>query len=451
MAGMVQIAAYLALSSLALSWVALFNRAPLVFPDTISYANAALKGEVPGLFSVFYSYFILPLHQGVTFWPVVFVQGAILAHLLYLTARTVLGGRIGMADMLLIVLALAVFSSLPWLTGQVMPDALTPVVALGLYLLAFSNGELSCGELVYVGALTAFAISSHLSHVPIAAGLIVILVVLRLFYGRAKPSFGRVALRLALPLILALAGMLTVNWLDSQELRLARNSNVFLLAKWIDEGPALAYLKETCPGTGYALCAYLHDLEAATSDHLKWSGNSPFYRAGGFDALEREAGQIVRGTLVSHPIEIMRQAVIDFGEQLTRFQTGDGLTQNFTKLVAEHLTPVYGAELPRLLLESRQGRGELPIDAFRLLHSVALALSAGFLVYLLLFARSYVPPELQCFAIFVFAAVVVNAAATGALSGPYDRYLARVVWLIVFAALMGLVQLLRTQSARGSL
>jgi hypothetical protein len=27
----------------------------------------------------------------------------------------------------------------------------------------------------------------------------------------------------------------------------ARNSNVFLLAKWVDEGPALSYLKRACP------------------------------------------------------------------------------------------------------------------------------------------------------------------------------------------------------------
>ena len=60
--------------SVMLSWVALFNHAPLVFADSLGYATAALRGEVTGLFSIFYSVLILPLHQGVTLWPVVFVK-----------------------------------------------------------------------------------------------------------------------------------------------------------------------------------------------------------------------------------------------------------------------------------------------------------------------------------------------------------------------------------------
>jgi len=38
----------------------------------------------------------------------------------------------------------------------------------------------------------------------------------------------------------------------------------------------------------------------------------------------------------------------------------------------------------------------------------------------------------------VAAGLVVNAAATGGLSGPYDRYFARVVWLVGFVALLSL-------------
>lgn len=50
----------------------------------------------------------------------------------------------------------------------------------------------------------------------------------------------------------------------------ARNSNVFLLAKWVDEGPALTYLTRACPTAGYALCAHLEELKGLTHDDLKW-------------------------------------------------------------------------------------------------------------------------------------------------------------------------------------
>ena len=53
-------------ASVMLSWVALFNHAPLVFSDTIAYATAALRHEIPGFVSVYYGILILPLHQGIT-------------------------------------------------------------------------------------------------------------------------------------------------------------------------------------------------------------------------------------------------------------------------------------------------------------------------------------------------------------------------------------------------
>ena len=434
---------YLALASLALSWVALFNRAPLVFADTVGYATAALGGWLPGFFSVFYSVFILPLHWGSSLWPVVFVQGAIIAHLLYLTARTVSRASTGKGSILVVVIALAVFSSLPWLTGEIMPDIFTPVVAIGLYLIAFQGRGLGRGEIVYVSALTAFAISTHLSHVPIAAGLILLLLVLRFaFETREKPTLGRVAGRLAIPFLVAIAAMFAVNWFATHGVTLARNSNAFLLAKWIDEGPALAYLKESCPSKGYTLCAHLDELEGKTHAYLKWSADSPLRKLG-FDALEPEARDIVRGTLFSRPFQIVHRGLIDFAIQLSRFQTGDGLSREFAKLVSHHLTPHYGAEVAQSILASRQGRGQLPLTEIRIVHSLALAVAAGFLLYILLLRRNAVTPDLLVFSVFVFGAVVWNAAATGALSGPYDRYLARVVWLIDFAAILGLLQLTR--------
>lgn len=435
-------AAYLLVASVMLSWVALFNGAPLVFPDTISYATAAFQREVPGLFSIFYSIFILPLHQGSTFWPVVFVQGAILAHLLYFTARTVARDRVGKFDMLLIISALAVLSSLPWVTSEVLPDVFASVVLLGLFLLAFADDELSRGELVYVGVLTAFAIASHLSHVPIAAGLILLCIALRIFLLHRLTHIGLWTAWLILPLIVAAVSMVAVNVLNSRTFVLARNSNVFLLAKWIDEGPALSYLKESCPQAGYALCEHLGELEGKSHDQLKWAGNSPFKRVGTFDELEPEARKIVRGTLYSHPYEILRQMFVDAGFQLTRFQAGDGLTPEFARLVGEHVGSVYGTEVGRPVLESKQARDELPIAQFRYVHLIGLAIAAG----LCLWCWPRLSPELSLLYVFVFGALVWSAVLTGALSGPYDRYFARVIWLVCFVALLGLFHLARRQT-----
>jgi hypothetical protein len=425
-----------------LSWVALFNGAPLVFSDTLSYSTAAYEGKIPGLFSIFYSAFILPLHQGVTFWPVVFIQAAILAHLLYLTARAVTHGKISHIDMTVIVFALAVFSSLPWVIGEVLPDVFTPVVLLGLFLLSFGEKELSRAELIYVGILTTFAISTHLSHIPIAAGLIVLCFALRVFVARQRTQIWRWTARLVLPLVIAVGSMIAVNVASSQSFVLARNSNVFLLAKWIDEGPALAYLRESCPEAGYALCDHLGELAGKTHDQLKWSGDSPFTKIGTFDQFEPEARAIVRGTLYSHPYEIFHKALVDAGLQLTRFQAGDGVTQEFARWVGEHVGRVYGGDVGRSFLESKQARGDLPVALFRKLHLIGLAITGAFCL-LCLRRRRLLTLEWSLLFFFVLVGVVWSASVTGALSGPYDRYLARIIWLVCFVGLVGPFHLVR--------
>lgn len=431
-------AAMVLCGSLVLSWVALFNGAPLVFADTGAYATAALAHEMPGMFSVFYSYLILPLHQGISLWPVVFVQAAVLTHLLYLTARCVSGGAIGRRETLLIVAALSIVTSLPWITGEVMPDVLTPVLLLTVFLLTFCSGELAFWEMIYLAVLTAAAVTAHFSHVPIAAGLIILALFMRFVLLRDQLPFARLSALLLVPFIAAVAAMVTVNWLDTGKVGLSRDSNVFFLAKLIDEGPALWYLQDSCPDAGYELCGQLAALPGRTQDDLKWASDSPFNKIGSFDDLEPEAKRIVSATLAAYPIELLEGALLDTGRQLLHADTGDGLSADFAQMVAERVRPLYtdGPELADSLVQSRQGTGELPLQQFQVLHRGFLIIALGFVAWALVARRRQFPAKLVLFAVFVAAGLLVNAAVTGGLSGPYDRYFARVVWLVGFVALL---------------
>src|SRR5262249_15268868 len=153
---------------------------------TISYATDALNRIVPGLFSPYYGILILPLHAGVTLWPVVFAQGALWGHLLYLIVRCVFGQSLAGARALFMSATLSLFSSLPWFTGQIMPDVFTPVLVCGMFLLAFCSDRLNRVEMVYIGALTTAAITTHLSHVPIALGLVLLCLLLRVFFAPSQ-------------------------------------------------------------------------------------------------------------------------------------------------------------------------------------------------------------------------------------------------------------------------
>jgi hypothetical protein len=436
--------------ALMLSWVALFNHAPLVFADTSAYATAAIQREIPGMFSVFYSFLILPLHQGITLWPVVFVQGAIMAHLLWLVLRCVSEGSVSKTETLLIIAVLCVFSSLPWITGEIMPDVFSPVLLLGLFLLGFCSRQLGRFERVYLVVLTTAAITTHFSHVPIALGLILLCLMVWPFVAHDVVPLRRAAMLVLTPWLLAVSCMLTVNWLDSREIGLARNSSVFLLAKWIDDGPALSYLESACPAAGYALCAYVKELHGLTHDDLKWQADSPFQKIGTFDQLEPEARRIVWSTLRTHTPEILQRAILDAGRQLFQFATGDGLSPYFAQMVADRVYPFFGPEVANSLLNSKQGQGRLPVGDFSQLHLVAVILAVVFGAWTVVARRQWLPGKLVTLYAFVIAGVVWNATVTGGLSGPYDRYLARVIWLLCFAALIGYRYVALKKKPRGN-
>lgn len=427
--------AVVAFSSVLMSWVAIFNGAPLVFSDTMSYAVAALRREVPGMYSVFYSVLILPLHQGVSLWPVVFAQAAMMAHFLYLVVRCTSDGRVGTRQLLLIIVALCILTSLPWITGEILPDVFTSVVMLGTFLLAFCRDRLGRGEICYVVALTTIAITTHLSHVPIALGLVLLAPALQFLLG-AKIRLRRIML-LGGILSVAIGSMLAVNWVNSGTAVFAGNSNVFLLAKWIDEGPALTFLQKACKTEHYKLCAHLNELKDRTHDDLKWRPDSPFLKVGGFDALEPEAREIVRGTLRNYPLEILQTAFLDAGRQLLRFRTGDGLLPDYAHWVAGLLYSDFNPETALALSQSRQSQDRLPISEIRPLHLVAVVF--GLIACIWTFARrAALPHHVIALQLFIVAGVVWNAIVTGGLSGPYDRYLARVIWLVLFVGILGL-------------
>ena len=435
-------------SSVMLSWVALFNHAPLVFSDSLGYATWALRGEVPGFFSIFYSVLILPLHQGATLWPVVFAQGAMVAHLLYLTTRCVSEGTISKKETLLMIAGLCVFTSLPWVTGQIMPDLFSPVLLLGTFLLAFCGDQLRRGELLYVGALITVGIATHFSHVPIAFGLILLCIGLRPIFAPKQIRLWQWAALLLTPFIVAVCSMLAVTWVDSRGIGFARNNNVFLLAKWLDEGPALTYLAQACPTAGYALCAHVEELEGLTHDDLKWGWHSPLKKVGTFDELEPEARRIVWATLLAHPFEIIQRAIVDAGHQLLRFQAGDGLSPDFAGMVAGHLAPIFGPGIEKSLIESKQGQGRLPIAEVRQLHMAGLIFAAGICFWSIITRKQELPSRFVALHVFVVSGIVWNAIVTGALSGPYDRYLARVIWLVCFVALVALCYVVRIRQPK---
>nr|WP_242481821.1 hypothetical protein [Paracraurococcus ruber] len=366
-------------------------------------------------------------HWRVTLWPPMAAQGVALSWLLWLTQREVVGVR--PARHLLFCAGLAAATAAPWFAATLMPDWLAPALVLALWLLGFAWDRLAGWERAALGLLAMLAMAAHLSHLPLAAAL----ALLALWRG------WRPALRCALPLAGALALLLTTNLWAHGRPAVSPYGAVFALARLAADGPAARTIAAHCPKAGWHLCRWAGRLPA-DSDEFLWAGDGPVWaprtdgaQPGGPISLAPEAATIVAETLRREPLAVLRAALANAWAQLRLVRVGDTLgKENLEASVARQLALGFPAGEQARFAASLQARGMLRDAAqpFLALHLAALLLGAA---GVLLALRD---PRRRGFAAWVILAVLVNAAATGALSKPHHRYQARIVWLLPFAALL---------------
>lgn len=429
-------AAAVAAAAVLLSWVSLYNGYPLVFSDTGTYLGQALQRYLGWDRPVFYSFLLLALHWSVTLWAVPLAQGAMLAWLLWLALRSL--GAPGIGRFAAVMLVLAAATALPWFVSWIIPDVFTGAVVLGLWLLGTVPDRLGRGERLVLVLLTTGAITVHQSHVPLAAGLVIVLLAGRRMLGLAWRW--RDAARLALPVMAAAGALVLVNLAAFGAPSLSPGGANFLLARMLYDGPAAATLVEACPERGWRLCAYLAELPPASnrfpsSDHFLWSPESPFWRMGHPRDYAREASEIVGETLRRHGLWQAERMAANALAQLLRFQTGQG-TDLGPWLGVPGPEPLIAEFLPadlQAFLGARQARGALGLlRPASLLHQAVIVLSIPLAMAAAVVFLRRGEPAGALLVLAVFAALFGNAILAGGLSAVHDRYTARLAWLLPF-------------------
>jgi len=420
---------------LALLTPALWNGFPLLFADTGGYLARPFEHTLLLGRSALYGTF---LASGIRldFWPVVLIQAAVALWIILLTLRV--NGVVRPTIAGIIVLLMALLTSLPWYASQLMPDIFAPVAILGLYLLAFARERLHRYEVTTVAGLMAMSMAFHMAII----GLVVVLLA-ALFAARALRLLRP---RLGLPLVVILIGIglgPLSNLAITGRFAFTPGGTHFVFARLLQDGIIGRYVKEQCPREDRAICAYADELPP-NADGWLWGWDGPFHKLGGWEGgYDNEARRIILDTLRLYPAQHLATALAATLAQLVSFRTGEGVNANDLHHTLPMLEKFAPETTPRVRTAAQQHNG------FDFTWINRIHVPVGYVSFIILLTavlgiiRS--SPQSRALAATVLLTIVINAAICGALSNPNDRYQARIAPLAPLVAALLLLQQRRKQ------
>jgi hypothetical protein len=428
-------AALLLLGLLALLVPALLNGFPLVFADTGGYLARPFERTLALGRSAFYGLF---LAAGIPFdfWPNILLQAVLTVWLIRIVLREM--GRAEWGAFVLIIVALAVLTSLPWYAGQLMPDIFVPLAVIAFHLLAFEREGLRKYEAILLGAVIAAGVASHMSILGLVVALLLFafaILLLQRWVDLPPP-------RLIGPLAAVISGILLAlcsNFVIAGKFAFTPGGSTFLFGRLLQDGIVGRYLDDHCPDPDLRLCAFRAELPANADDWL-W-GNGPLSKLGGWEEFEPEARQIILRSIMDYPGAHIQSALRATVEQLTTVATGEGMHSR-DNWHAEAMLKKFAPDTFASFMASRQQHDGFDFGAINLFQvPLALLAMAMLPVWILLFRRS--EPRISCFAGSALFAILTNAAICGIFSNPNARYQSRIAPLAVLAALVALLEFWR--------
>ncbi len=407
---------------------AIWNGYPLLQWDTGGYLARWYEGYlVPSRSTVFGLY--LHLGEASGFWLNIGIQALATFWILQLTLRV-----LGLAQpfrLLAISLTLILTTALPWLSSMLLTDIFAGLSVLALFILVVKGDDISVLEKVLLFVLTAFSAATHSATLGVLFGLCL----LALF---AKPLLReRIAFRgLAQGALSIAAGalmLLTTNHALSGQWAWTPGGYGVAFGRMLQDGIVARFLNDHCAHESFKLCPYRNELPA-TADQFLW-GHSMFDDLGRFEGMDAEMGYIVVHALKEYPLWQAEAALKATAEQLIDIATGEGCTEwlGHTYGIIERYIPAQ----TRPMRAARQQRKEINFTAVNWLHVPVARISM--LAVLALFALGLWhrrADDITLLAATVCFTLLGNAMICGIISGPHDRYGARLVWIASFVALI---------------
>lgn len=431
----------------AVAWVAVWSGYPILSNDTAGYLRDGFAGVVAARRPSLYPAFLAGLSPG-SLWPALVMQWVIVVWALWQLARAVDPER--WRSVLAAGAVVGAASTLPWFAGRLMPDIYAGLAGIGVLLVLLRPPPTMAARLVLLGLVfvaCAFHVANVGTVVLAAAGALLTAPL----FGDRVARLWRPALAVAGVAVAAAAVLAAVNWSHNGVAGLSSTGHTFTMARLARYGILQQLLDERCDVEAYALCPYRDRLSTAP-DHFVFSPASPLHDIGGAEGSRAAVEPMIRDANRYYLVEQAIAAGQATLEQLGLVRLGMGLgPHTLPGLTGPHeavrdLLPADHAAY----LGSRQRSGEVAATAAAANTVLvpafwAACLFGGALAWWLRRRQ-----DAQCLA-FIVGWLVANAAVMGIMNAPFDRYQARVAWLLpVVVAMVATSEVLRRRRARAA-
>jgi hypothetical protein len=412
--------------------VALWNGFPIIFYDTGAYLLEGLGRVFLPERSPVYSLFLDYGGARASLWLIALLQAAATAFVMVETIRAI-APRMSVAAVIGLGIGLLLLTGLPWYAGQIEPDCFAAIAVLAIYLLAF-HAETGWRKWLTL-AIATLAVAVHPSHLLLAAGLAIAIVLYRavLFFTKAD---GWPNARMAEPyaaFVLGLALIVASNFVLTGQFFVSRSGPAFIFARMLQDRIVMRLLDDTCPQSHYKLCAYKEELPR-TADQWLWGRGSPFLEMGRFSGTSAESTRIIEASLERYPGMEIETAVADSFRQFVMFKTGDQIEPQ-EWVLSKPLSWFIPRQM-RAYLGARQQEGDIDFRPINFVHLTVAWLSLLGLAVALVISFRRRQKRNGVFLAFILLTLMGNAIICGALSNPHDRYQSRLMWLVPFALVL---------------
>jgi hypothetical protein len=339
-------------------------------------------------------------------------------------------------------LALSVTTSLPWLASILLTDIFAGLSVLALFILTTCGDKTSTPEKSLLFTLTAFAASSHSATLGVLLGLCCVgWIALPFLRGRLSVAG---LTQGSLTIVAGAAILLSTNFALSGQLAWTPGGYGVAFGRMLQDGIVAQYLRDHCPQQKLKLCPYRDQLPA-TADQFLW-GNSMFNTLGRFKGMNDEMSFIVLRSLAEYPAWQARAAATGTAQQLVQVATGEGTDGwlGHTYGIIERYIPAQ----VKPMRAAQQQRWHFDFTAINYIH-VPVALGS-MLLAAMLFGHGLVRRRLDHITLLagtVSLALLGNAFICAVISGPHDRYGARMAWLATTVVLIAAIRLFTGENA----